>query len=537
MILFTFPHKIWNQILFILMIFGILSLDPSGALRSEARAEADNCVQWEEIRGWRNLGPRWAGGLDQSGRLIALYDLSYPTIQDRIPLGALDFVLANYDTVLGLLRQARGQMVSISGDNEKTEEYKKATEAIQAMEEIKKDSEKNKLMQAGSILPANWWKEIPWKQSLKIRSDAAAPTHFFLSDVNYRAVVKDWARFDQLMQKLGADFLDRMEFVLNSHGGYDFYWSPQRSNRVISDLPAPSQPLKIADLRSPHCGIQEGMLQSTFASLLGQVIGQISLPVVAGFIQMAGGQWMDFQAELRRAHQAMALEMLESVEEDTSSSSPFSTLSAPEREAFGSYLMYSQSSKLTAWLWYFKSPVTTWAKQKEAANSQAGNSESYLLNHDQSINRLNLRFGVGTDSQSVKRLYLLAAPRYWNIFSPVVAIDYGHPNRIRNERALVEAGHSLVKFLEAFVTIPFVGRIASSAYDYLIEGPMHAGQYWEARLSAHLLLETPPNGTQSNWDYELDLIRQQMINPFEETRENQIRLIQGRREAFGISNE
>lgn len=451
-------------------------------------------------------------------------------------MGALDFVLANYDTVLGLLRQARGQMVSISVNHEKTEEYKKATEAIQAMEEIKKDSEKNKLMQAGSVLPANWWKEIPWKQSLKIRSDAAAPTHFFLSDVNYRAVVKDWARFDQLMQKLGPDLLDRMEFVQNSHGGYDFYWSPQRSNLVISDIPVPSQPLKVADLRSPHCGIQESMLQSVFADLLSQVIGQVTLPVIAGFIQMAGGQWMDFQAELRRVHQAMALEMLQIAEEDTSSSSPFSALSTPEREAIASYLMYSQSSKLTAWFWYFKNPVKAWAKQKQAESSQAGNSESYLLNHGQSIHRFNSRFGVGTDSQSVKRLYLLAAPRYWNIFSPVVAIDYNQPNRIRNERVLIEAGHSLVQFLEGFVTIPFVGRIASSAYGYLIKGPMHADQYWEARLSAQLLLETPPNGTQSNWDYELDLIRQQMINPFEETRENQIHLIQGRREALGISN-
>lgn len=61
MILFNFSHNIWNQIVLILMIFGILSFDPSGAFRSEAWAEADNCVKWEEIRGWRNLGPRWAG--------------------------------------------------------------------------------------------------------------------------------------------------------------------------------------------------------------------------------------------------------------------------------------------------------------------------------------------------------------------------------------------------------------------------------------------------------------------------------------------
>src|SRR4051812_11995070 len=59
-------------------------------------------VKFEDIKEWKHLSAVFAGGLDAKGKLLAIYDLTFPTLMDRMEIGFLDVSKDNYDNLTTL---------------------------------------------------------------------------------------------------------------------------------------------------------------------------------------------------------------------------------------------------------------------------------------------------------------------------------------------------------------------------------------------------------------------------------------------------
>jgi hypothetical protein len=508
-----------RQITFALVLG--LSLSSASQASSVNADRQKSSIKPGDIKSWTYFDPLWAGGLDANGKLLAIYDLSYPTFKDRIELGLFDPSIENYDRVLNALSSNDSQDIAVS--------HKRESDLVKAIEWMKNYKRDLNLVARGAqnVLPSQWWQTIPWKSD-RFASLTDAPEHFYLSDIDFTKLVKNQKQFNQRLKKMGgSDFLQQFEYKKELNGAYRIFWNPPGD--VAGSTAAVTPPQKMVDFTCYKCGLWDAITWDGMSMLINAIVSEIPLPVVSGLLAVGFREFFQFHRELMIAHQSMALEMIRTAEEGTARVSPFAGLSTDNREFAAGYLMLAKSTLMSSFEWIFLNPRTQWAKQEQNAIKRAADATTYLEGKGEVLTPLNARFAMGVDANQGRNLYMTGADRFVNIFPPFSAIDYVHPQLVRDLRIGVELGHILVTFISPYIPITGVGSALTLMYEDIIEKAMEDIQHWEARLSAHL------QGRKSageEWTLELNRLYLQTINPFEVPPANAADLISKRKAAI-----
>ncbi len=523
MLLKSLYNNILNRFNYFLKITLFLNLVSLGVFASYGYSHGKAPVKFKDVKGWQKLGPTFLGGLDADGNLMAVYDLTFPSLLDRVRLGVLDLRKNNLDNVTRRLRDVKNY-----GNLSRVDE-KKVNESLATLEKFMTGPAQKNLLETGTVLPAGWWKSIPWKHSVMGLSNEA-PKRFFLSDLNVPVIATDFKLFQSQLKKIGeGDLLNQIEFV-KSNIGYQIYFTPQNTLAMM-DSDVISEPRKIVDLHCPNCGIITSVGYDALRVTLKSMMSLIPVPIVAGLATAGINEYFSFKRELMQAHIVMALELIREAEKNENADSPFRSLTDQQRKDVTHYLLLAQSSLESSVNWIITTPEADWIKQGSKDLAQAHDSENYLSQRGTKLELLNPRFAFGMAPNGHNKIYSLAAFRYWNLLSPFVAIDYSHPYRNFYERIAIETGYILINFLSPFSPYPGVGSAVAEVYKVLLEDRMHDVQRWESRLTAHLSVRASLGET---WKDELDILAVQTINPFEISPEQGLELANERRKAYNL---
>lgn len=459
-------------------------------------AERASPVHFDDVKSWRALGHRWAAGYADDGTLLAIYDLSFADIHQRVPLGAIGTKRFTFGDILSAILRGR------------KETGRDGTIVGQVIDLLKKQSGS-----ASDALPENWWKSVPWKNSKLGRS---LPARFTLADIDFARLAGE--EFEERIRAaenasddedpvLGEGFLASFEFDLLPGGGYALIWSPKDA--------APPRPRKVADLRDLGESFRRAMTVALLEKGLSMAVDQIPLPPVAAMVSTAVDRFFYFRKQMIRARQDMILEMLA----DAPRGSPFSALSAEERKRIAEYQMLGFSTVKNSWRWLFTTPEKAWRESLEDEAEAAQASLAWLGSQNRPVEVLNARFARSA-GDSVLLLALHARS------GPYAGINYRDPDEIKYRRRGTELLSTAVCYGLYFV--PFGGFLLAWAYDWIVSDPEEMRRRWEWRLIAHL------EERGESWDQELDALYGQTENPFELSRAASERLIAARKRALGI---
>jgi len=323
------------------------------------------------------------------------------------------------------------------------------------------------------------------------------------------------------------DLLSQFEFEKQADGSYSFYW---RHPAITST--AVSMPRKLADLTSPKWAFYQAMKVELISEALSEASSLIPLPVVSGLLQTAVDRFFHFYALLRHTNQNMVLEMLNSVQ-DGSGVFSATPIKSNEDNAATESLVFSQTSLLTSYKWIWGKPLSDW---KNGLNQQAAyeaQSAKWLASQGLIPVNLNTRFAFnGSANPAEKALLLMARQKPNKKTGPTVAVNYGNPTKIRNERILLEAGTSALVFASTFFTLPGVGAVVKDVYKYFVENPVDATKTWEGRLTAHL--EARAAALHEDYSAELAVLDDQRVNPLFGSRSAMVQLIRQRKALLGL---
>jgi hypothetical protein len=504
-----------NRIIFTLPWLFLSTLSFAGAKPAPALPKP-NPTQWEEIYSWKSLGSRWEAGIDKTGQTLAIYDLSINEMKNRVFLGVLDPSLDGINDLISAFKEKQKEMNSFFAlDNTDSNLRLEVKKAIQTLNEIKIQyfqnfSSLDHNEDRKEIFPKNWWKQIPWKTSIRTLSEDP-PKKFSLSDIDFQRLAKNPEEFKNKLNEIGPHLLEQLQFVSSGTGVYSIYWQPSQTQSVES-----TRPQKIVDLRCVECGYINTMMRSAAIQALTTVIGQIPVPALAGLLGAAVSEYIYFNFETTRLHEEMALEMIQ--EADESTLSPFSPLTSEERARAAQYLVLAQVGLLQSLQFIGSNSLPSWAeekwtKQKQEALDFANSSQKELASRGEKYALLNSRFAhTSEEGLNQKNIYVLAHPKQRQTDSPHLAIDFKNRTKIQEERIGLETGRALLNFLTFYIPVPVVGTLINTAYNWAVIGPMHHSQYWEARLASHLEDRQFNN---ESWQEELQMIDRQRVNPFE----------------------
>jgi hypothetical protein len=140
-------------------------------------------VQWEDITDWKEFGTRWAAAQNQDGKVIAIYDLSFPKLLSRVPLGLMGTRQVKKSEVLSMIKEFK---------KDPSTDPKKADEAIAKVRNLKGDAIEDE------IFPENWFTQIPWKNKIRAMSE---PTSFDLSEIDFDKVQAKPHQMELLVEK------------------------------------------------------------------------------------------------------------------------------------------------------------------------------------------------------------------------------------------------------------------------------------------------------------------------------------------------
>jgi hypothetical protein len=445
---------------------------------------------------WERLGHRWAFQLDEDGNRVALYDLAFPDLS-----GGSQVSLGNLDPSPEALDRVRDMIADGVAETSDAEMAEKGRQAISALAQLSSRS-------AGLTFPAGWWHAIPWKNPAMSRSPQA-PMRFRVSDIRLADAVKEKAVYQKTIEalsnqsELGADFLDRFEFVRDQNGHYGLLYTPNGQG--------PAEGYRLASLEHPTERMWVAIGWDLVQEAIGLLIGQITIPVLGPIIGTATSRFFFYRQEVLRLHEEMAFEALNSAEEGAARFSPFAALSSGDRVKLAKSLVLGQSSWITAFQWVVRRPEREWRRELVKNREDSEASLTWLSERFEAAELLSPRYAMVRGIEGEQRLTMLARPRTFDFLRPAVAVDYAHPDRTRRYRIGIEVACVVVDFASRF--IPYVGGIVYEAYYALVEKPVRTSQRWEARLGVHLE-ERNAIGGQEHWDYELQVIDRQRFNPF-----------------------
>lgn len=459
-------------------------------------------VLWPDIHGWSDLGGRWAMALDANAQPIAIYDLSYPVLFGRIPLGR------------------------IGGNRISRKELDALMDAARKGEEIDSAMLESATQGQPPILSDGWWKTVRWKREELGRG--GEPARFSLADIDLPANTKSPERFRKRMLALlarvspddgeplfPADFLERFVFERTGSGLYEAsYLAPEAGKTT--------RPKKMADLWKPGIHWWEAMAWDGAGEVVGDLIGLISNPIVEKLLGFTTGEFFHYHGLMHTAQLNLLTERIAETEE---APSPPAWLDNAIRA-----IEYWHSDIETGWFWIWRNPLTQWKKGERSQIVNTQRSESWLEKHEEPFQLLNPRFALDSDPLHYTRIFLLAN-RSPGRGGPYASIDLQHPDSIVRHRIELEALTFALDQAAGYLPGIYLGIIQTAAdtvIGWLFQDPMNNERAWEARLTAHL---------EESGDFyakELSILDAQRVNPMEPTRAAMWDLVAERRKLIGL---
>lgn len=472
---------------------------------------------WDEIKGWKLEGTRWAAALNQKGKVIALYDLAYPRLMRPARLGKVGGAGFNLETIKELIEK-----YSSSG---------RSREATRAMREF---SRATKAQLQNNLLPAKWWKSIPWKpkawtERLEVEiQNNGEPLRFSFSDIQFRKVSNDYRQFQEVVAYFSrfSINLDGFTFVRVGQNEYELYW---QATPFEANLSEQNKPKKVADLQSIHAGLCENITFAIAQAAVGIAAGLLPDPVLAALLGTALNRVLIYQNELLNLHRSMLNEAL-TLTEENNPLSPFRDLAPSERALLGQSLFVSQPNFVTFWKWLFRGTNRAWRESMSDNLKAADNSSKWLTNEHDKLFLITPRFAFATNGAR-KHLHSLSAYRYTPKSRPAISIDYEKPDSILQQRLAAESASVLVDFATRFIPIPVVGGIVATVFNAIVRDPITSCRTWESGLINHL--EERVGQNHEDWSRELSILDLQQLNPLEESRTDLPEIIALRKKSIG----
>ena len=439
-------------------------------------------MKWSDIHGWSALGQRWAAALDGNGQVIAIYDLSYPEIFGRLPLGRVGGKKLSVLNLNGRVQATR------SGD---------------------------------SVFADEWWKKIPWKRS---NSWATAPSRFSLSDIDLVHSSKSPRRFQELLNHalskvnpsdegnlISSDFLEHFFFERQADGRYEISYS------AVGE--GVSRPKKLADLWSPKVGLWEAWEWEGAGDALSEAGSLIPDPYTRAFFETAIDRFFHFHELMAHSQENFLVERLNELQ-DSSQAPSWMNLAIKALE-------YSQSTLTNGWEWIFKKPLNEWQKLRDQQRKYEAQSTTWLERQGESLQPFNPRFALGSDVSDGTRIFLMAYGSPGKK-GPYASVDRLHPDLIRDHRIETEALVTDLLFGANFIPVFGGSTVADFLIGLFLEDPIDRKIVWEARLASHL----EEDG--DFWAADLAILDQQRINPLMPPRDEMLELIAERRKLIGL---
>jgi hypothetical protein len=476
-------------------------------------------VQWTQIQGWKNLGHRWAGALNNKGEVIAIYDLSYPNLLSGFPFAYIGGRKISKKDVLGMIWSAK---FDPDADQKLVDE---------TIEDLQKPDQGP--IEDGA-LPKNWFKEIPWKKN-RVAFANVEPMQFRISDMDLNSIVKkpkDFAKYIKQVedamnalegQGFGSKFLDGFQFSRISEGAYQISWSAQSARAGVT------KPKKIADLASTKVEFYNTMKFEIAKQALSNALDLIPLQMVQALVDTAVDRFFHFHSLVAGTHRNMVLEALNSAHDGTGALSNID-LTASEKEKAIEALSFAETSLWMDWKWIWKKPTQEWLIAVQKDQDKAKLSMDWLNQHHMKTTQLNPRFGFSFDpTTQLKKLVVLSFDKPNAKNGPKAAIDYSNLNANYNSRMFMEISTAAVVFGTHFIPVPYVGSLVKRAFKQFVEKPYKTARIWEGRLSVHL----EERGEQQNLS-ELSILDRQRLNPLFPSRQETNDLIAKRRQLIGL---
>jgi hypothetical protein len=481
-------------------------------------------TRFEDIRSWKPLGLRFAAGYDGAGKLLAIYDLSYPDFQEQITLGLIGHKQLSVQELSRILDDARTYARESSDLSD--EQIDHAVNSIRRIEPHFNEQ---------ALFATAWWKNVHWKDSAFSKANHA-PLSFRLSDIlldsdkithaltgQIRKVIR---RAVQLSEKdlplSDVDVLSSLSWVLTPEG-YEIRWD-------LPFLAKAERPRKLADIQEKRAVLINNFEEAALWGGINEILSLIPVPVVQAITKTAVSRLQHFLDLTRQEHMAMLTEMLTTARQGDQNFSPFSALTPEERDELVDAVEYGSGSWSHGLQWFIKDPEQTWDKERSKESECSSATSQWLAAQSQQEWDFSPRFAIGTTADSHSRLYLSSKVCAKGHKKPVVSIDYANPGAEVPKRIFKESMTATVQFASHFV--PYVGFVVTGPWSLLVQGPYEKTRIWEARLTHHLeerILEG-----ESAWTNELAILDAQRLNPMEVNRDRMMELIQYRRQQMGF---
>ena len=475
----------------------------------------DQPSKWSDVKSWQPVGNRFATAYGDDGQLLALYDLSYPSLWKKVSLGVIGSPMIGPSTLIDTWNQGLATATDVPPA---------IMDAINALGSIPKD------VMSQDLFPKDWWKSVPWVNGTHFVD--IAPQSFRLTDMNLSQLNLGGGLVSTLRQLYSnitdvtdnlsdQDVLGAFRFVQARDGGYEIQWDyPTRACSLDFSV---SKPRKLLDFKNTRGGLYENLRFQLLEVALSQGADYIPIPVVQAVVATAISRLAHYYQMTVVEH----LEMLHQLFLD-GSDPVLNNMSDDDHGSFIEAFELTRTTPDSGWEWIFSSTDSVWNKGLTSDANTAEASRSWLRAHGNALWEFNPQFMLATDAQNQRFLYLASQQAPKNNSGPIVSIDYQNEAKVIDERIFMQLVDVGVEFASHFV--PTAGSLVGMAYNYLVENRIDATQYWEARLVQHL--EQRPDASQ--WQSELAVLEAQRINPFEINRTEMNQLIADRRKLIGL---
>jgi hypothetical protein len=300
--------------------------------------------------------------------------------------------------------------------------------------------------------------------------------------------------------------------------GYDILWKPSASSRDTVSTPAKL----LVDFQRNDFGFKEALTWDGISYALGGLADLIPEPLTQAIIKTALNRFFHFHKLVFRSHQAMLIEYLLS---DASSQ----WLTQDQRTQAIESLVYSDSTLLTSWQWFWNTPASIWAKELSDQQGFADQARQWLQDNDPDAAFVTDNYVLGSSGGSDEH-WLSAGQAPDDDSGPLAMLDFRDTNAVFFNRLSIEALSTAVAFATNFV--PVVGGAVDGLYEYIVEKKEDDHRVWEARLTSYLESQATPDQT---WSKEIEQLSAQKINPLLPSHDEAMRLAAARKAQLSSS--
>ncbi|MEE2742285.1 MAG: hypothetical protein VYD54_00160, partial [Bdellovibrionota bacterium] len=469
-------------------------------------------VKYEDIKKWKLLGDRYALGLNDRGKKLAVFDLSLPDRES--PEFKENALLAFIQTPGYYFRDLISLIRKLIKEKRKDREYaylfgKSSNNKLEKTNNFLSILEKAYPHKKGGF-PLNGWEKVKWKNNF-LHSFNGPPESFTLADIDFERTVpsskrllwkRKWSKLGNLLKKywgipLNDDFLSKLRWEKKDKG-YALYFNFEKGSL--------SRPRKIVDFVRWRAGLGRALAKLLVKEVTIQLGGLI--PGVGPLLKVSLRRWFDFQDEQMGLHRYAFLEYLNAAQRGESLAS-IGLLSKRERIKAAVHIESHQSNiffkilKLRNARW--------WKKEVEKEVKRNIQSQSYLLKKNYEFEKIGKLFARGFRFKNNKKnehLFLMGLHPLLGK-KPVSCLNYQFPYRKRARRQLIHIGETLLELIP--IEITGVSMALNLVYDFLIKKGETDSKIWESRLLGQLRLDNQ----NEKWNHEMELLYEQKLNPFE----------------------